>query len=58
MRRPVAPGATGSLCPTRAPGCGVAFPLRDTRAPTTTPENPDSLSCGLIAIESSSAKDA
>ena len=50
------PGATGALWPTRSPLCGMAWPLREMRAPTTTGLKAESLVAGDIAIESSSLK--
>src|SRR5207302_8027871 len=42
--------------PCRSPGCGVALPDLEMRAPTTTRGKPDSFNPGAIAIESSSEK--
>src|SRR5258705_2689276 len=51
-----APGFTTALAPTRSPGCGVAFPERETRASMRSAGAPEILLVGVMAMLSSSLK--
>src|SRR5690606_1068951 len=55
---PEVPGATGSVNPSRSPGCATGLPLFETRAPTPTRVSPESFAAGVIAMLSSSRNSA